>query len=303
MDQSTAYANISSPSISHHGRLPYGDYDQYLDASHSSDSHSSATSPVSACLLSYGDPGCKSSLHCKTQMDDMALSRGLVDASTDGGSETAIPPATTASQPGGGNKLTTKRKRENRYKNAPPSVLSVRSITALVEAPLAASGRRAAAVLPRIAALTVPLGWIYTYTSSPLQRRRAQNRASQRAYRERKDQRIKDLEQLLNEAQARHDVLSQAYADLHAAYLKLKTAAAPPPDVLQHRQQPAGMTSSPSASSTTYAAHQLPRTATPASVAADMGARFMDTSAMAVLNAGSDLEAYLYSDVQGYQHM
>lgn len=72
-----------------------------------------------------------------------------------------------------------KRKRENRYKNAPPAVLS---------------------------------------------RRRAQNRASQRAYRERKDQRIKDLEQLLNDAKQRNDVLSQAYATLHAEYVALKSS-------------------------------------------------------------------------------
>jgi len=72
-----------------------------------------------------------------------------------------------------------KRKRENRYKNAPPAVLS---------------------------------------------RRRAQNRASQRAYRERKDQRIKDLEQMLNDAKQRNDVLSQAYATLHAEYVALKSS-------------------------------------------------------------------------------
>ncbi|KAK4033431.1 hypothetical protein C8A01DRAFT_40126 [Parachaetomium inaequale] len=72
-----------------------------------------------------------------------------------------------------------KRKRENRYKNAPPAVLS---------------------------------------------RRRAQNRASQRAYRERKDQRIKDLEQMLDDAKQRNDVLSQAYAALHAEYVALKSS-------------------------------------------------------------------------------
>ncbi|KAI1344769.1 hypothetical protein F5Y15DRAFT_363491 [Xylariaceae sp. FL0016] len=82
-----------------------------------------------------------------------------------------------------------KRKRENRYKNAPPSVLS---------------------------------------------RRRAQNRASQRAYRERKDQRIKDLEILLGEAQQKNDVLSQAYATLQAEYMKLKSEQ----DIANHYQQP-----------------------------------------------------------------
>ena len=57
-----------------------------------------------------------------------------------------------------------------------------------------------------------------------MQRRRAQNRASQRAYRERKDQRIKDLEQLLDDAKQRNDVLSQAYAALHAEYVALKAS-------------------------------------------------------------------------------
>ena len=56
------------------------------------------------------------------------------------------------------------------------------------------------------------------------QRRRAQNRASQRAYRERKDQRIKDLETMLTDAKQRNDVLSQAYATLHAEYVQLRTS-------------------------------------------------------------------------------
>lgn len=60
-------------------------------------------------------------------------------------------------------------------------------------------------------------------TNLAAQRRRAQNRASQRAYRERKDQRIKDLEVLLNEAQSKNDVLSQAYTSLQAEYIKLKS--------------------------------------------------------------------------------
>ena len=47
-----------------------------------------------------------------------------------------------------------------------------------------------------------------------LQRRRAQNRASQRAYRERKDQRIKDLETLLTEAKHEVDHLNGTVARL-----------------------------------------------------------------------------------------
>ncbi|KAI0601236.1 hypothetical protein F4775DRAFT_541062 [Biscogniauxia sp. FL1348] len=82
-------------------------------------------------------------------------------------------------------KTAAKRKRENRYKNAPPSVLS---------------------------------------------RRRAQNRASQRAYRERKDQRIKDLEGLLSQTQQKNDMLSQAYETLQAEYIKLKGDQCPQND-------------------------------------------------------------------------
>ncbi|KAI1425072.1 hypothetical protein F5Y12DRAFT_749586 [Xylaria sp. FL1777] len=72
------------------------------------------------------------------------------------------PPETKPQDPSG----KPKRKRENRYKNAPPSVIS---------------------------------------------RRRAQNRASQRAYRERKDQRIKDLEENIAELRKRNEVLRVAY--------------------------------------------------------------------------------------------
>ena len=61
-----------------------------------------------------------------------------------------------------------------------------------------------------------------TYVYFLRQRRRAQNRASQRAYRERKDQRIKDLEVLLTEAQQKNNVLTQAYSAQQAEYVKLK---------------------------------------------------------------------------------
>ncbi|KAI0005646.1 hypothetical protein F4779DRAFT_621014 [Xylariaceae sp. FL0662B] len=75
---------------------------------------------------------------------------------------------------------------------------------------------------------------------SVLSRRRAQNRASQRAYRERKDQRIKDLEFMLSEAQQKNDVLSQAYSNLQAEYIKLKSEQ----DTASHYQQP-GLTYDP----------------------------------------------------------
>ncbi|KAK7744494.1 hypothetical protein SLS53_003378 [Cytospora paraplurivora] len=122
-----------------------------------------------------------------------------------------------------------KRKRENRYKNAPPSVLS---------------------------------------------RRRAQNRASQRAYRERKDQRIKDLEQMLNDAKARNDVLSQAYTELHAEYVNLKTSRSGHPP-----QQNAA---------------SFPM----AGPAAGLGG-YVDPT-MGTLHAAGNLDVYLYPAVGGY---
>ncbi|KAH8671026.1 hypothetical protein BX600DRAFT_434157 [Xylariales sp. PMI_506] len=112
-----------------------------------------------------------------------------------------------------------KRKRENRYKNAPPSVLS---------------------------------------------RRRAQNRASQRAYRERKDQRIKDLEILLGEAQQKNDVLNQAYAALQAEYVKLKSEQ----DSIHHYQS--------------------------------VGLNYDPTIGTAGAIDGVDMDLYLYHDTTGY---
>ena len=63
---------------------------------------------------------------------------------------------------------------------------------------------------------------------SLLQRRRAQNRASQRAYRERKDQRIKDLEQIIKATNQENDFISQAYAALQSEFIRLKSTGPPP---------------------------------------------------------------------------
>ncbi|GAW21470.1 hypothetical protein ANO14919_109890 [Xylariales sp. No.14919] len=70
-----------------------------------------------------------------------------------------------------------KRKRENRYKNAPPAVIS---------------------------------------------RRREQNRASQRAYRERKDQRIKDLEADLEIERKKVVQLNKGYKEMMGQYAELQ---------------------------------------------------------------------------------
>lgn len=144
--------DFPSPTNSHY--YMYGDADQHLD-SNTSESQSPVNSPYD---MSYmPDLSNISSVYPSPERDDEE----------------------DESQSGKTSKPAAKRKRENRYKNAPPAVLS---------------------------------------------RRRAQNRASQRAYRERKDQRIKDLETMLNEAKQRNDVLGQAYATLHAEYVQLKTS-------------------------------------------------------------------------------
>ena len=74
-----------------------------------------------------------------------------------------------------------KRKRENRYKNAPPAVLS---------------------------------------------RRRAQNRASQRAYRERKDKRIRDLEQQLANLSAEYEACKRQMSSMHTHMIALRMQCA-----------------------------------------------------------------------------
>ncbi|KAJ0119137.1 hypothetical protein J7T55_013372 [Diaporthe amygdali] len=197
---------LDAPSPSHSYLYTFSDQDQFLDASRS-ETQSSATSPY-----------------------DMTFSRDFTGSDRMPspemeGEEGSMSPQdqTSAAQI----KPAAKRKRENRYKNAPPSVLS---------------------------------------------RRRAQNRASQRAYRERKDQRIKDLEQMLNDAKARNDVLSQAYADLQAEYLKLKTSS------INEQQIP-----------TSYPASGPP---------AGLGG-YVDPT-MSALHVSGDLDAYLYPEVGGF---
>lgn len=59
-------------------------------------------------------------------------------------------------------------------------------------------------------------------TPAVLSRRRAQNRASQRAYRDRKDRRAKDLEDQLEEMTQQNEKVTDEYARLNAEYLELK---------------------------------------------------------------------------------
>jgi hypothetical protein len=91
-----------------------------------------------------------------------------------------------------------KRSRRNRYVNCTPAVLSVSlaaSDSASMEANLLLTEKR----------------------------RRAQNRNSQRAYRQRKDQRIEELEGLLEKERSKHNSLSNAYAALQAEKDRLES--------------------------------------------------------------------------------
>jgi AP-1-like transcription factor len=55
-----------------------------------------------------------------------------------------------------------------------------------------------------------------------MQRRRAQNRASQRAFRDRKEKHMRELEQRLAELEGRHTELSRSYDSLQVEYTNVK---------------------------------------------------------------------------------
>ncbi|KAJ3495540.1 hypothetical protein NLG97_g3318 [Lecanicillium saksenae] len=68
------------------------------------------------------------------------------------------------------------------------------------------------------------------YKNAPpavIQRRRAANRKSQQAYRKRKDDRIAELEELLNQSTKREQEMSHAYMTLRAEYEQLLLAGSP----------------------------------------------------------------------------
>lgn len=98
---------------------------------------------------------------------------------------------------------------------------------------------------------------------------------------------------MLSDARARNDILSHAYAELQAEYIKLKSSSAP----ATHLDASHGHSHSQhlaSSMTTPYAA--IPG----ASVSTNMNRMFVDATTMAVLNAGHGLESYLYTDVGGY---
>jgi AP-1-like transcription factor len=56
-------------------------------------------------------------------------------------------------------------------------------------------------------------------SSNNQQRRRAQNRASQRAYRERRERHVKSLEEKLEVINSQHEELSKEYAQLRIEHM------------------------------------------------------------------------------------
>lgn len=104
---------------------------------------------------------------------------------------------------------------------------------------------------------------------------------------------------MLNDARARNEVLSQAYAELHAEYVKLKSTPPASSSHLDAAHHGHGHGHGHGHS------HPMPGSAysTMAGTSvstADLSAGFVDPASMAVLNAGSDLDAYLYPEVASY---
>lgn len=70
-----------------------------------------------------------------------------------------------------------------------------------------------------------------------LQRRRAQNRASQRAFRERKEKHVQHLERELEELETKYRNLSRSYTDLDSTHSKLKQEVDQLRDALKSSRQ------------------------------------------------------------------
>ena len=77
----------------------------------------------------------------------------------------------------------------------------------------------------------VPVSLRANRGSTYLQRRRAQNRASQRAFRERKEKHAQDLQRQLDELETRHKALQGSYNELGSTNKKLADEL----DVLRNR--------------------------------------------------------------------
>lgn len=103
---------------------------------------------------------------------------------------------------------------------------------------------------------------------------------------------------MLQDARTRHDILSQAYQALQAEYLKLKAESSSPSpaslglDSVHHQHQHHQQQLSSSSMAAPYGS--IPGSA------ADLSGAFVSAASMAVLHAGSDLDAYLYPNVGSY---
>lgn len=77
------------------------------------------------------------------------------------------------------------------------------------------------------------------------QRRRAQNRASQRAFRDRKEKHVKELEHKLQELEDKHSSLSQSHETLQQEYSNTKKQLAKVLEENESLRDPTSRTSNP----------------------------------------------------------
>jgi septal ring factor EnvC (AmiA/AmiB activator) len=96
----------------------------------------------------------------------------------------------------------------------PITIATTCAASGLVITSTAAAAGVVASISPSTAASSV--------TNPTTQRRRAQNRAAQRAFRERKEKHAKDLEQQLAALTTKYRSLETSHAELAAAYEKLR---------------------------------------------------------------------------------
>lgn len=97
---------------------------------------------------------------------------------------------------------------------------------------------------------------------------------------------------MLNDARAHNEVLSHAYTELQAEYIKLKSSPS--------------VASNPDGQQNTHTqSHHLFLTtpynpASGSSISVNLGDMFVDTASISVLNAENDPGSYVYSNVGGY---
>lgn len=98
---------------------------------------------------------------------------------------------------------------------------------------------------------------------------------------------------MLNDARARNEVLSHAYTELQAEYIKLKSSPSPASN-LDGQQNTHTQSHHHHLLTTPY------NSLSGSSISVNLGDMFMDTAPVSVLNAENDPGSYLYSNVGSY---